>query len=549
MRLSSPGNSITYLSFDAKGQKLFSVSGSIREGFGQGGIRIWDLTTGTLTGTAALGERVQTADWSPDNRWICFGAAGRTTLLDALTMKPIWQFVERDPLVWSIRFSPDGKLIASAAADGRIKLLETATGKLTRSLGPHIGPVRYAAFSPDGKLLAAAGNTPEVRFWDVESGEIVRTIRGPTSIIETLAFAPSGKLLATGDHSGVIKVWDAATDQRGCLYDAGIYSAGSELRFSTGGEELFDVFGTRWRVDAIKVATGTGQARQLLPRDDKQHYYVTAISPDGQWLAGVDNSRPDDLLLWNTVTRQMRHLTGPAGQVSALRFGPDASWFAVSYLQVRDGRAPSETGAGGYGYSVVIWDVASGKAILSLDAGEREYSKMPRVENGSCLALSPDGTLVAHAGYYQPIRIWNRLTRELIKEIPLDDSWCRSLVFSGDNRLLAGQYVNNSLRVWNGEDWTERCQMKLAANECALALAPDGSRLASSDMWGKIQLWETETGTPVFELRGLGPAFGTMGIRAQVAFDDTGLRLASFNNNDTTNIFDATPQPVVEVGP
>jgi hypothetical protein len=36
-------------------------------------------------------------------------------------------------------------------------------------------------------------------------------------------------------------------------------------------------------------------------------------------------------------------------------------------------------------------------------------------------------------------------------------------------------------------------------------------------------------------------SFGTSGMRPLVAFDDTGWRLASLNNNNTTNIFDATP--------
>jgi hypothetical protein len=45
--------------------------------------------------------------------------------------------------------------------------------------------------------------------------------------------------------------------------------------------------------------------------------------------------------------------------------------------------------------------------------------------------------------------------------------------------------------------------------------------------------------------RGLASSFGTSGLRALVAFDNTGWRLASLNNNNTTNIFDATLLPTV----
>src|SRR6202043_3295171 len=121
--------------------------------------------------------------------------------------------------------------------------------------------------------------------------------------------------------------------------------------------------------------------------------------------------------------------------------------------------------------------------------------------------------------YFGNIHVWDRETGKLARQIAVaPKSWCRSLTFSGDGRLLAAHVVRQHLTVWNLADGQERCRMPFKASECGLALSPDGRRLACADMQGTIRLWETETGVSVFELRGLGPAFSTMNIRAQVAF-------------------------------
>ena len=117
-------------------------------------------------------------------------------------------------------FSPDGKTLAIKTGTSRCTCIDAATGKET-------GPARYSganpsthhrllAFSPDGKrVVVAAADGKALHLLDVAAGEVVRTLPH-ADVVFAAAFSPDGKHLVGGGYdveSGVYfaRLWEADT--------------------------------------------------------------------------------------------------------------------------------------------------------------------------------------------------------------------------------------------------------------------------------------------------------------------------------------------------
>src|SRR5262249_13380388 len=112
-------------------------------------------------------------------------------------------------------FSPDGKLIYTAAQDGTIRVWDTA-GVLQCSIleGAPATHLTAIALSPAGRRAATsihADKDRTIRVWDLVEGRELLKIPMPQAYASGIAFSPDGSTIAGICTDGRVRRWEAST--------------------------------------------------------------------------------------------------------------------------------------------------------------------------------------------------------------------------------------------------------------------------------------------------------------------------------------------------
>tara|TARA_B100000795_G_C22786340_1_gene434803 strand:- start:1083 stop:2186 length:1104 start_codon:yes stop_codon:yes gene_type:complete len=125
--------------------------------------------------------------------------------------------------VMSVKFSPDGTMLASAGCDGRLCIWEYATAKCLRNLPHHEQWVMCVTWSPCGTMLATASADSCIRIWRTDDWIKIKELQnGHSNWATTVSFLPSPleKILGRKNLSTIISgsadrnivVWGLALD-------------------------------------------------------------------------------------------------------------------------------------------------------------------------------------------------------------------------------------------------------------------------------------------------------------------------------------------------
>ncbi len=84
--------------------------------------------------------------------------------------------------VTSVAITTDNKTVISGSEDNTIKIWNSITGQIKRTLNGHTGTVNYLSVTPDGNYLVSAEDK-SARIWNLQTGILIRELRNSSQII------------------------------------------------------------------------------------------------------------------------------------------------------------------------------------------------------------------------------------------------------------------------------------------------------------------------------------------------------------------------------
>ena len=200
--------------------------------------------------------------------------------------------------IWDLKWSPDGRRLASCSRDDKIRIWDTSSGNSDCTLTELNNTIDHVSWHIDGVLLAAAG-IQGIRIWDTRSEQVVHQIPGTesgrTGDQECLhiAWSPDGAFLVAGNDERV-KIWDGKTFEK--LHDFRAHSdwvdsiswSPDGSRFITGSRDTTaKVWDSR---TGLEVLTLAGHANGPVN---------VFWSPDGQRIVTSEGKYGDGIYLWD----------------------------------------------------------------------------------------------------------------------------------------------------------------------------------------------------------------------------------------------------------
>ena len=446
-----------------------------------GTVRIWDASTGKqLQSIPAHAGRARSAVYSPDGKHVVTAGcdslgeegcgAGSVRIWDAETGKEQRTLFGLTGEVLSATYSPDGKLVVAAGADGIARVRDATTGKDLRALLGHTDSVLSAVYSPDGQHIVTASADGTARTWGADNGDAPRRLDGHDDWVWAAAYSPDGRHIVTASADQIARIWDTSTGEQ--LHALGGHKLGiGSAAYSPDGQFVVtaSVDGTARLWD-----TSTGEELHTLAGHEGG-VNSAAYSPNGQLL--VTASRDGTARIWDANTgMELRTLLGHDGSVISAAFSPDGQRIVTA----------------GEDKSVRIWDAATGKEVAKLEGhsdavGDATYS--------------PDGRRIVSAGRDGTVRIWDASNGKQLQSVLAHAGRARSAAYSpdGDYVVTAGcdrlgddrGCLRGSVRIWDAETGKEeRTLFGLAREVLSAAYSPDGKLVVAAGAEGIARIWD-----------------------------------------------------------
>ncbi|KAL1123569.1 hypothetical protein AAG570_002645 [Ranatra chinensis] len=268
-------------------------------------------------------------------------------------MAPIVSLEGHQGDIFSVKFHPEGKYLASTGFDrqifiwnvyGQCENISTMTG--------HSGAVMELHFSTDGNTIFTCSTDNSVAMWDLNAGVRIKKLKGHTGFVNSCHPTRRGtQLVVSGSDDCSIKVWDPrkrgkATSMVNPYQVTTVsFNDTAEQVFSSGIDNEIKVWDLRANSVVNKLRGHTDTVTGL------------SLSSDGSYL--LSNSMDNTLRIWD-----VRPYAPPERCVKILTGHQHG--FEKNLLRCSWSPDGSKVSAGSADRFVYVWDTTSRRILYKL---------------------------------------------------------------------------------------------------------------------------------------------------------------------------------------
>ena len=306
-RLEGKPREIKQMGFTTDHRHAFIVYDSEKE------VMIWDGIKGDGVALQGHTKDALAAAFAPNSVFLLTSSEDKTLIKwDYLKDSILWQSGPLDNAVTSLVISPDEKYLLTTSKSTTANLWDLAKMKVIRSFSDHAKKVRAIDFSPDGRYALTASDDNTVYVYDLKSNFKKTGIPGQAKRINPVAFSPDGKhFLSVSCIHSKIELWNIEKRQLEKTFEMKNYPGLPDHPFVCGftGRPVFSPNGKHFLLPSLEGA-----------------------------------------LLWDIANDQPTFLRGHSMEVRSVAFTAGGK-IAVT---------------GGYDGTLKLWEVNSGKQIVSI---------------------------------------------------------------------------------------------------------------------------------------------------------------------------------------
>ncbi|MBU1238683.1 protein kinase [Myxococcota bacterium] len=483
----------------------------------------------------------------------------RTHISYAVKLKSI---IDVEAQATSLAVSDDGKLAAVGCRDNLARIIDLATGTVTRKIAGHMGVVNSVDLTSDSRFLVTGSADRAVKIWDTRSGRNITTMLEHQDEVSSVQFSADDSRIisASLDHSAI--VWEVSSGMNIMKIEPGksiayqpnemkndswnlhariAWYKSLGLHYSNGRvynkkwkilPELYSnghrnfIYSATFSPDGRYIGTASWDRRaktwdsktgtlvsNLVGHSD--HLYDIAFSPDG--LRVATSSWDKTIKIWDPRSGElMKTLKGHRGRVLGIHFSPDGNILASV----------------GEDSLLIIWEVASGSPLLTVKAHNDIINDV---------SFSHDGKFIYTAGRDQKLRSWEIIPTRRIRVFRGHSQTVNGVAFSPNGALIASGSWDKTVKIWDLKahklihnlSMGKKSPFAHEKRVWGVDFSPDGTKLATASMDKTVKVWDVATGKLLMTL--VGHSAGIYSVK----WSPNGKYIASSSQDKTVKIWSA----------